>query len=81
MCLAVPGRVEERVTDESGLPFARVRFGSVSRRVCLSYTPEVVVGDYVIVHVGFAIQQLDEVQALATLEELDRAFAAGEEDT
>ena len=75
MCLAVPGRIQELVEDAAGLPFARVRFGSVSRRVCLAYTPEARVGDHVIVHVGFAIQTLDEEAAARTLAELDRAMA------
>jgi hydrogenase expression/formation protein HypC len=67
MCLAVPGRVEERTEGSGGLLFARVRFGSVVKEVCVSFVPDVVVGDYVIVHVGFAIQKLDEQAAARTL--------------
>ena len=67
MCLAVPGRIEERMEGAGGLPFARVRFGTVTQRVCLSFVPEAAVGEYVIVHVGFAIQRLDEDAALKTL--------------
>jgi hydrogenase expression/formation protein HypC len=67
MCLALPGRVIERLDDESALPHARVEFGSIVRRVCLAYTPEAKVGDFVIVHVGFAIQVLDEEAAKKTL--------------
>lgn len=71
MCLAVPGQILELATDEGGLPSARVKFGSVVRDVCLAYTPEAVPGDYVIVHVGFALQILDEPAAQATLALLD----------
>ncbi len=67
MCLALPGRIIERVEGPGALPFAKVAFGSVAREVCLAYTPEAQVGDYVIVHVGFAIQRLDEEAAERTL--------------
>ncbi|MCA9692005.1 MAG: HypC/HybG/HupF family hydrogenase formation chaperone [Nannocystaceae bacterium] len=67
MCLALPGRVLERFERAGGLPFARVEFGAIAREVCLAYTPEAAVGDYVIVHVGFAIARLDEEAARRTL--------------
>lgn len=73
MCLAVPGRVESRHEGTAGLPFARVRFGVVSREVCLAYTPDAAEGDYVIVHAGFAIQVLDEAAARRALELLEEA--------
>ena len=57
-----------QTSGRGGLPFARVEFGSVTREVCLAYTPEARVGDYVIVHVGFAIQLLDEQAARRTLD-------------
>ena len=60
MCLAIPGRLLDRTDGPSGLPFGRVSFGSVVKEVCLAYTPEARPGDYLIVHVGFAIQRLDE---------------------
>ena len=66
MCLAVPGKIvsiEER--DETRM--AKVDFGGVVKDVCLAYLPEIRVGDYTIVHVGFAIQKLDEASALETL--------------
>ena len=68
MCLALPGRILERCEGAGGLPFAKVQFGTVARDVCLAYTPEAQVGDYVVVHVGFAIQRLDEDAARQTLE-------------
>jgi hydrogenase expression/formation protein HypC len=67
MCLAVPGKVLE-VEDRDLTRMAKVDFGGVVKEVCLAYLPDVVVGDYTIVHVGFAIQKLDEESALATLE-------------
>jgi len=66
MCLGIPGRVVS-VHDEHGTRMATVDFGGVTKSVCLAYVPEVVVGDYTIVHAGFAITQLDEVSALDTL--------------
>ncbi|MBX7193295.1 MAG: HypC/HybG/HupF family hydrogenase formation chaperone [Sandaracinaceae bacterium] len=67
MCLALPGRIEARMDGPNGLPFARVRFGAITQDVCLSFVPDAAVGDYVIVHVGFAIQRLDTVEAERTL--------------
>jgi hydrogenase expression/formation protein HypC len=66
MCLAIPGKVEE-ITEENGLRVGRVNFGGVVKRVCLDYVPEVVVGDYTIVHVGFALSKIDEETAEKTL--------------
>lgn len=80
MCLGIPGRVIE-MTDEGGLPMGVVDFGGVRREVCLAYVAdEIAVGDYAIVHVGFAISRVDEDEARRTyailkemgeLEELD----------
>ena len=66
MCLAIPGKVEE-ITTEGGLRVGRVNFGGVVKRVCLDYVPEVEVGDYTIVHVGFALSKIDEETAEQTL--------------
>jgi hydrogenase expression/formation protein HypC len=70
MCLGIPGKVTE-IRDEAGLAMGRVDFGGVRKDACLAYLPEVAVGDYVIVHVGFAISRVDEDEALRTLEVLD----------
>ena len=67
MCLAIPGRVVG-IAEENGLRMGRVDFGGVVKRVCLDYVPEVVVGDYTIVHVGFALSKIDEQEAVRTLE-------------
>jgi hydrogenase expression/formation protein HypC len=69
MCLAVPGRILD-VTDEGGLSMARVDFAGVVRKACLAYLPEATVGDFVLVHVGFAISLIDEEAARETLEAL-----------
>jgi hydrogenase expression/formation protein HypC len=68
MCLAIPGKVEEILT-EGDLRIGLVNFGGVRKRVCLDYVPEVVVGDYTIVHVGFALSKIDEATALQTLDD------------
>ena len=67
MCLAVPGRVVEIDSQDDLLRSARVDFGGVVREASLAYLPEAVVGDYVLVHAGFAISRLDEEEARATL--------------
>lgn len=67
MCLGIPGRVVE-IRDDAGLPMGKVDFGGVRKEACLAYLPEIQIGDYVIVHVGFAISRLDEDEALKTLE-------------
>ncbi len=70
MCLAIPGRINS-IRDDAGLSMGEVDFGGVRRDVCLQYVAdEVSVGDYVIVHVGFAISTLDEAEAHRTLEVL-----------
>jgi hydrogenase expression/formation protein HypC len=63
MCLAIPGRVESIDPSDPDLRMARVRFGGIIKQVSLAYTPEARVGDYVIVHVGFAISRLNEAEA------------------
>jgi hydrogenase expression/formation protein HypC len=66
MCLGIPGRVTG-VSTVGGLRMATVDFGGVRREVCLEYTPEAAVGEYVIVHVGFAISRVDAAEAERTL--------------
>ena len=70
MCLGIPGRITE-IRDEGGLAMGKVDFGGVRKDACLAYLPDVRLGDYVIVHVGFAISQVDEAEARKTLEILD----------
>jgi hydrogenase expression/formation protein HypC len=66
MCLAIPGRVDE-ILNEGDLLIGRVNFGGIVKRVCLDYVPDIEVGDYAIVHVGFAISKLDAETAEKTL--------------
>jgi len=69
MCLAVPGRVMD-VSGDGETRMGRVDFSGVTREACLAYVPEVAPGDYVLVHVGFAIARIDEQAARETLEAL-----------
>ena len=62
MCLGIPGRVIETY-EENAMPMGRVEFGGVYKRVCLAHTPEAKPGQFVIVHVGFALQVIDEAEA------------------
>lgn len=78
MCLAIPGRVEQRFEGPGGVAFALVRFGAVTQEVCVAFVPDVVVGEYVIVHVGFAIQKLDERAARQALSLLSEAVSSEE---
>ena len=66
MCLGVPGRVTD-VRDDRGTRMATVDFGGVNKDICLAFVPEADVGDYTIIHAGFAITLLDEESALETL--------------
>jgi hydrogenase expression/formation protein HypC len=66
MCLAIPGMVES-IFEKDGLKMSKVNFGGIRRTACLEYTPEAKTGDYVLVHVGFALSVIDEQEALRTL--------------
>jgi hydrogenase expression/formation protein HypC len=74
MCLGVPGRVTT-VYDDRGVRMGKVDFGGVVKDVCLEYVPDVRVGEYTVVHVGFALARIDEASARETLESL-RALGA-----
>ncbi len=67
MCLAVPGAIRTIDASDSANPLGKIDFGGVLREVSLAYVPEAQVGDYVIVHAGFAISVLDEEEAAAAL--------------
>jgi len=73
MCLAVPGKIVTIVVEEHfGLRSGKVDFGGVRKGVCLDYTPEAKVGDYVMVHVGFALSVVDEEEAKRVFDALRR---------
>jgi len=67
MCLGVPGKVVEIYGETDGVRMGKVDFDGIRKDVCLAYLPDLVVGDYAIVHVGFAITKLDEASALESL--------------
>jgi len=67
MCLAVPGEVKS-IYESNGTTMGKVNFGGVEKEVCFAYLPEIQVGDYTIVHVGFAISRIDEESAQKTLQ-------------
>ena len=69
MCLAIPGRISD-LHENMGVPMAKVDFGGMTREACLSYVPEARIGDYVLVHVGFAISRIDEEEAARTFQYL-----------
>ena len=71
MCLAIPGRITELISDEGLARVGKVNFSGIVKEINLSYVPEAVVGDYVIVHVGVAISRVDEQEALKVFEYLD----------
>ena len=86
MCLAIPGRISS-LHDNLGVPMARVDFCGITREACLSYLPDAQIGEYVLVHVGFAISIVDEEEAARTyqylaemdqLSELDDGERSGE---
>ena len=86
MCLAVPGQVKQ-IYEDQGIRMGKVNFGGIVKEVCLAYLPEINVGEYAIVHVGFAISRVDEESANATLQmfrdlgALDEEFGGTSETT
>ena len=81
MCLGVPGKIVALYESGDGMPMGKVSFAGVTKEVCLAYTPEAAVGDYVVVHVGFAISTVNEEEAqqvftfLAQMDQLDEVTA------
>ena len=80
MCLAIPGKVLDIHKDDAGVRMGRTNFGGVIKQVCLEYTPEVKCGDYVLVHVGFALGKVDEAEAQRTYSLLEEMKQLGELD-
>lgn len=71
MCLAIPGKIIE-IYEDNGLQMGKMDFGGVTREVCLAYVPEAKLGDYAIIHVGFALSILSEVEAQETIDLLQQ---------
>ena len=79
MCLAVPGKlIEVRQDSPEALPMGNVDFGGIQKEVCLAYTPEAQIGDYVLIHVGFALSRIDEQEAQEIFSYLEEIGAVGE---
>src|SRR5690606_19141631 len=78
MCLAIPGKLID-IYQKENLRMAKVDFGGIAREICLEYTPEAKVGDYALVHVGFAISLMDEEEAQETLRLLQEIADIGDE--
>ena len=78
MCLGVPGKIVE-IYEKGGLKMAKVDFGGIFREACLDYVPEAIVGEYCIIHVGFAISILSESEAMETLDLLKQISDIEEE--
>jgi hydrogenase expression/formation protein HypC len=78
MCLGVPGKIIE-IYEKNGLAMGKVDFGNVFREVCLAYVPEARLGDYTLVHVGFALNLIDEQEAQETLALLHEVLSFEEE--
>jgi hydrogenase expression/formation protein HypC len=72
MCLGIPGKVLEIFQVDESVPMGKVEFGGIAKEICLVYLPEVAVGDYVLVHVGFAISQIDEAEAREIFSYIDQ---------
>ena len=79
MCLAIPGKVLE-IFEADQLTMGLIDYAGTRNQACLTYTPEVQVGDYVLVHAGFALQVLNEAEATASLQELSRLSSLMEAD-
>jgi hydrogenase expression/formation protein HypC len=78
MCLGIPGKIIE-VYETNGLRMGKVDFGGVTREACLDYVPEADIGDYTIIHVGFAISKVSEEEAQETLKIIREIADIGEE--
>ncbi len=79
MCLGVPGKIVE-IYESGGLQMGKIDFGGVTREACLAYVPEAQIGDYTVIHVGFALHLISEEEANETLELLRQLVEAGEQD-
>jgi hydrogenase expression/formation protein HypC len=78
MCLGVPGKITE-IYQVNGLKMAKIDFGGVQREACLEYVPEAQIGDYALIHVGFALNLISEQEALETLDLLRQISDLGSE--
>ncbi len=80
MCLGVPGKIVE-IYENNGLKMGKIDFGGVTREACLEYVPEAQIGDYTLIHVGFALNLISEEEAIETLQLLNQIADLSEEIT
>ena len=78
MCLAIPGKVVSISGDDILTRMGKINFGGIVKEACLAYVPEVTIGDYVIVHVGFALSKVDEAEAQKIFEYLKQMNELGD---
>ncbi len=78
MCLGIPGKITE-IYENNGLQMGKIDFGGVIREACLQYVPEAKIGDYTLIHVGFALNIISEEDAMETLEILRSISDLGQE--
>ena len=78
MCLGIPGKITE-IYEKDTLKMGKLDFGGVTKEVCLAYVPEAQVGDYALIHVGFALSLMDEDEAIETLKLIKEMADIGEE--
>ncbi len=81
MCLAIPGKLIDIQTDDNGVRMGKADFAGIVKQVCLEYTPEAGLGDFVLVHVGFALSTVDQEEAARTYEMLEAMDQLGELET
>lgn len=79
MCLGIPGKVVE-LYESNGMKMAKIDFNGVFKEACMEYLPEINIGDYTLVHVGFGLSIIDENEALETMNLLNQIAALGEEE-
>jgi hydrogenase expression/formation protein HypC len=81
MCLGVPGKIIEIQNNPLGMAMGKVSFGGIAKEVCLAYVPEAQIDDYVIVHAGFALNVIDEKEAMEVFEILKEMQELSELET
>ncbi len=79
MCLGIPGKVIE-LYESNGMKMARIDFSGVIKEACMEYLPEIKIGDYTLIHVGFGLSIIDETEALETMQLLNQIAAMADEE-
>ena len=79
MCLGIPGKVID-LYETNGMKMAKIDFSGITKEACMEYLPEIKIGDYTLIHVGFGLSIIDEEEALETMNLLNQIAAMGEEE-